>query len=124
MAGMAYAMGATLTGGEKTAWQNKNIYLQFLEPIFLRHAFINCKAASTPRPHLKHYVGLGSVALVPPSIMTNLLYCDITRGSDIATEQERSLAMSTRPRPSHAIRKDKLVRAAAFQASRYWSESG
>ena len=25
------------------------------------------------------------------------------------TEQERSLAMSTRPRPSHAIRKDKLV---------------
>jgi len=44
--------------------------------------------------------------------------------SDIATEQERSLAMSTRPRPSHAIRKDKLVRTAAFQASRYLSEAG
>ena len=29
--------------------------------------------------------------------------------ADIATEQERSLAMSMRPRPSHAIRKDKLV---------------
>jgi len=28
------------------------------------------------------------------------------------------------PHPSHAIRKDKLVRTAAFQASRYWSESG
>jgi len=49
--------------------------------------------------------------------MTKLQYCDMTRGSDIATEQERSLAMSTRPRPCHAIRKDKLVRTAAFQAS-------
>jgi len=41
--------------------------------------------------------------------MTNLRYCDITLGSDIATKQERSLALSKRPRPSHAIRKDKLV---------------
>jgi len=41
--------------------------------------------------------------------MTKLRYCDLTQGSDIATEQERSLAMSTSPRPSHAIRKDKLV---------------
>ena len=56
--------------------------------------------------------------------MTKLRYCDLTQGSDLATEQERSLAMSTSPRPSHAIRKDKLVRPAAFQASRYWSESG
>jgi len=40
--------------------------------------------ASTPRPNLKHYVG--RVALSPLSIMTNLRYCDITRGSDIATE--------------------------------------
>jgi len=56
--------------------------------------------------------------------MTKLRYCDITRGSDIATEQERSLAMFTRPRPSHAIREDKLVRTAAFQASRYLSECG
>jgi len=51
------------------------------------------------------------VAQAALSIMTKLRYCDITRGSDIATEQERSLAMSTRPRLglSHAIRKDKLV---------------
>jgi len=56
--------------------------------------------------------------------MTKLRYCDITQGSEIATEQERSLAMSTRPRPTHAIRKDKLVRTAAFQASRSRSESG
>jgi len=62
---------------------------------------------------------VGRVALAPLSIMTKFRYCDITRGSDIATEQERSLAMSTRPRPSHAMRKDKLVRTAAFQASRY-----
>ena len=78
---------------------------------------LNCKAASTPRPHLKHNVG--RAALAPLSIMTKLGYCDITRGPDIATEQERSRAMSTRPRPSHAIRKDTLVCTAAFQASRY-----
>jgi len=34
-------------------------------------------------------------------------------------QQERSVAISTRPRPSHAIRKDKSVRTAAFQARRY-----
>jgi len=34
-------------------------------------------------------------------------------------EQERSLAISTRPRPSPAIRKDKSVHTAAFQAGRY-----
>ena len=35
------------------------------------------------------------------------------------TEQERSLAISTGPRPSRAIGKDKSVRTAAFQAKRY-----
>jgi len=35
------------------------------------------------------------------------------------TEQERSLAMFTMHRPSHAIRKDNSVRTAALQASRY-----
>jgi len=40
---------------------------------------------------------------------TRVRHCDTTR----------TLAMSTRPRPSHAMRKDKLVRTAAFQASRY-----
>jgi len=34
------------------------------------------------------------------------------------TEQEHSLAISTRPRPSHAIRKNGSLRAAAFQARR------
>jgi len=37
------------------------------------------------------------------SIVTKLWYCDITRGSDIVTEQERSLAVSARPRPSHRL---------------------
>ena len=37
----------------------------------------------------------------------------------IVTEQERSLAISTIPRPSHAIRNDKSVLTAAFQAKRY-----
>jgi len=40
------------------------------------------------------------------------------------TEQERSHTISTRPHPSHAIRKDKSVRTAAFQTRRYQSESG
>jgi len=35
------------------------------------------------------------------------------------TEQEPSFAISTRPRPSHAIRKNNPVRTAAFQARRY-----
>jgi len=35
------------------------------------------------------------------------------------TEQEKSHALSTRPRPSHAIRKDKSVCTAAFQKRRY-----
>jgi len=34
MAGMARAMGATLTGGAKIAWQNSKSFLQFLEPVF------------------------------------------------------------------------------------------
>jgi len=51
--------------------------------------------------------------------MTNLQYCDITRGSDIAAEHVNTRAMSARPRHSHVMRKDKLVRTAAFQASRY-----
>jgi len=42
----------------------------------------------------------------------------------IVTEQERSLAVCTRPRPSHAIRKAESVRAIAFQTRGYWSESG
>jgi len=106
-------------GAQKVLGKSKIFIYSFLNLCFVPHAFINCKTASTPRPHLKHYVG--RVVLAPLNIMTKLRYCDITRGSDIATEQERSLAMSTRPRPSHTIRKDKSVRtaAAAFQASRY-----
>jgi len=40
----------------------------------------------------------------PPN-MTKLWYCDATRWSDVVTEHERSLAISTRPRPSHVINK-------------------
>ena len=103
-------------GAQKLLGKIKIFIYSFLNLYFAPLAFINCKTASTPRPHLKHYVGRVLASL---SIMTKLRYCDITRGSDIATEQERSLATSTRPRHSHAIRKDKLVRTAAFQASRY-----
>jgi len=55
---------------------------------------------------------------------TVVLWHAITRGSDIVTEQERSLAMSTRHRASLTIRKNKSVRTAAFHARRYQSESG
>jgi len=104
-------------GEQKLLGKIKIFICSFLNLHFAPHAFINCKTASTPRPHLKHYVG--RVALAPLSIMTKFRYCDIPRGSGIATEQERSVAMSTRPHPSRAIRKDKLVHTAAFQASRY-----
>jgi len=111
---------APLWRGRKNCFGKIKIFIySFLNLYFAPHAFINCTAASTPRPHLKHYVG----RVAPLSIMIKLRYCDITQGSDISTEQECSLAMSTMPRPSHAIRKDKLVRTAAFQASRSWSDS-
>ena len=45
----------------------------------------------------------GRVVLAPPSIKTKLWYCDTTRRS--VTEQERSLAVSTRPHHYHVIRK-------------------
>ena len=83
---------APLSRGAQKLLGNIKIFIySFLNLYFAPHAFINCKAASTPRSHLKHYVG--RVALAPLSIMTKLRYCDVTRGSDIATEQERSLAM-------------------------------
>ena len=50
---------------------------------------------------------------------TVVLWHAKARGSDFVTEQERSHAICTRPRPSHAIWKDKSVRTAAFQARRY-----
>jgi len=56
---------------------------------------------------------------VPPSNMTKLCYCDTTQWSDTVIEQERSLATSTRPRPSHAIRKVQSLRATEFQARGY-----
>jgi len=85
----------------------------------LTQAFINCKAASTPHPYLRHDVG--RVTPAPLSIMTKLvvLWHAIARRSDIVTEQERSLVISTRPRPSYVIRKDKSICTAAFQARRY-----
>jgi len=93
MASMAHAMGATLTGAQKLLGKIKIFIYCFFSLYFAPHAFINCKAASTPRPHLKNYVG--RAALAPLSIMTKLQYYDITRGSDITKEQERSLAMSS-----------------------------
>jgi len=89
MGGMAHAMGTTLTG-RKNAGKIKILIYSSFNLYFAPHAFINCKAAPTPRPYLKHSVG--RVTLAPLSIMTKLRYCDITRGSDIAAEQERSLA--------------------------------
>jgi len=74
-----------------------------------------CKSSNLRTKSLK----VGALVPAPPSIVTNLLYREKTRRSDIVTEQERSLAISTRPRPSHVIRKAKSVRATAFQARRY-----
>jgi len=52
-------------------------------------------------------------------IATVVLWHVIRRGSDIVTEQERSLSISMSPRLSHAIRKDKPLHTAAFQARWY-----
>jgi len=45
--------------------------------------------------------------VIEPTLVKNptspLQYFDATRGSDTVTEQERSLAISARPHPSHAI---------------------
>ena len=71
----------------------------------LPHAFINCKAASTPRP-LSRACYASTTTHYGKTVA---LWHAIARGSDIVTEQERSLAISTRPRPSHAIRMDKSV---------------
>jgi len=60
---------------------------------------------------------VGRVAPEPSSIMTKLWYCDITRWSDIVTEQERSHSIATRLRPSNAVRKS--VRTAVFETRRY-----
>jgi len=43
----------------------------------------------------------------------------MTRRSDTVTEQERSHAVATRPRPSHALKKSVRTTAAAYQARRY-----
>ena len=49
--------------------------------------------ASTKRPYLMQK--FGRVAPTPPSIVTKLWYCDTTSRSNIVTEQELSLAVST-----------------------------
>jgi len=53
MGGMAHAMGTTLTG-RKTAGKIKIFIYSSFNLYFAPYAFINCKAASTPRPYLKH----------------------------------------------------------------------
>jgi len=87
-------MGTTFTGAQKLLGKIKIFICSFFNLYVAPRAFINCKAASTPRPHLKHYVG--RVALAPLNIMAKLGYCDITPGSDIVTEQERSLVQCPR----------------------------
>jgi len=53
---------------------------------------------------LANAIQFGCAVAPASSIVTKLWYCDTTQQSDFVTEQERSLAISTRPRP-HAIRK-------------------
>jgi len=67
------------------------------------------KIASRVTPEGLAGDGLSTTALIrrvvpaPPCIMAKLLFCGISRRSDIATEQERSHVVAMRPRPSHAI---------------------
>jgi len=112
MAGMAHAMGATLTGKQKL----KFVVCGFCNLYFASHTTTNCKASSIQRLYLMQR--FGHVASAPPSIMTKLWYCGTTRWSHIVTEQKRSLALSARPCPSHVAPAGKAqsVRAVTFQA--------
>jgi len=41
-------------GAQKLLGKTQNLFYSFLNLYFAPHAFINCKAASTPRPYLQH----------------------------------------------------------------------
>ena len=83
---------APLWRAAKTAGKIKIFIYSSFNLYCAPHAFINCKAASTPRPYLKHYVG--RVALAPLSIITKLRYCDITRGSTLRQNKNARLPCS------------------------------
>jgi len=55
---MPWAPRATLTGAQKLLGKIKIFIYSFFNLYFTPHAFINCKVASTPRPHLKHHQAL------------------------------------------------------------------
>jgi len=50
MAGMARAMGATLTGAQKLLGKNLNISLQFLEPLFCAPYIHKLQSCSNTAP--------------------------------------------------------------------------
>ena len=84
MAGMARAMGAT--GAQKLLGKNLNVSLQFLQSLFCAPYIHKLQSCSNTLRQNHH------VAPEPPSIMTKLWDCDITRRSAIVTEQEWSHA--------------------------------
>ena len=104
---------APLWRGRKNCLAKLKSLFTVLSPLFCApsiHKLQSCiNAASSPEAlrwaccasTTKHY---DKIALLWHN--TRVRHCDRTR----------TLAMSTTPRPSHAIRKDKLVRTAAFQA--------
>jgi len=84
MAGMAHAMGTSLTGEQKL----KFVVCGFCNLYFASHTTTNCKASSTQLLYLLQR--FGHVASAPPRIMTKLWYCGTTRWSYIVTEQNRN----------------------------------
>ena len=114
MAGMARAMGATLTGGEKIARQK-------LKPLFTVSWTFSLRPIHSQTGKLHQHIAPLPKALCRVCYASSTKHyektavCDITRRSDIVTEQGPWHAISTTPHPSHAIRKDKSVRSVAFQ---------
>jgi len=117
---------ASLWRGCKIAWQKLKCLFTVFEPLFCALYIYKLQTCinSAPLPvrlilmHLSRACCARTLKHYDETVIlrqnTTVRHCDRTR----------TLAcLSTRPHPSHAIRKDKPIRNASFQARRYWLES-
>jgi len=95
MAGMAHAMGATLLGAQNLLGKIENLWLAVSSISILLP--IQRLTAQLQRPSN----AIIRACCASTKHCNKLCYCNTTQRSDIATEQERSLAISTKP---HSVR--------------------
>ena len=109
--------GRHFDGSAKIAGQELKCYLQFLEPLFCAPYIHKLQSCINTAPSPNALTRVCCASTTKHHDKTVVLWHNMrVRHSD---RTEHSQAMSTRPHPSHAIRKDKSVCAAAFQARRY-----